>query len=79
MVGASVLSACATAPAKPTSPEKAQPIQVPTANSMPVALTAPLPQGGCEGHYTEEARRAAVEGTVILDVIIGETGLVRDV
>jgi periplasmic protein TonB len=41
--------------------------------------TMPLPQGRCEGQYTEEAKRAAIEGTVILDVIISETGRVRDV
>jgi periplasmic protein TonB len=41
--------------------------------------TMPLPQGRCEGQYTEEALRAATEGTVILDVIISETGHVREV
>jgi protein TonB len=41
--------------------------------------TMPLPQGRCEGQYTEDARRAAIEGTVILDVVISETGRVRDV
>ena len=32
--------------------------------------TMPLPQGQCEGKYTPEALRAAIEGTVILDVIV---------
>jgi protein TonB len=41
--------------------------------------TMPLPQGRCEGKYTAEALRAAIEGTVILDVIVSETGRVRDV
>jgi protein TonB len=41
--------------------------------------TMPLPQGRCEGKYTPEAIRAAIEGTVILDVIVSETGHVRDV
>jgi protein TonB len=41
--------------------------------------TMPLPQGRCEGQYTEDAKRAAIEGTVILDVVISETGRVRDV
>jgi len=41
--------------------------------------TMPLPQGRCEGQYTEEAKNAGIEGTVILDVIISETGRVRDV
>jgi periplasmic protein TonB len=41
--------------------------------------TMPLPQGRCVGKYTEEAKRAAIEGTVILDLIVSETGRVRDV
>jgi protein TonB len=41
--------------------------------------TMPMPQGRCEGKYTPEALRAAIEGTVILDVIVSETGHVRDV
>jgi periplasmic protein TonB len=41
--------------------------------------TMPLPQGRCEGKYTPEALRAAIEGTVILNVIVSETGRVRDV
>jgi protein TonB len=39
----------------------------------------PMPEGRCEGKYTPEALRAAIEGTVILDVVVGETGRVRDV
>jgi len=39
----------------------------------------PLPLGPCEGRYTDEARRTGVEGTVILDIVVGEDGLVRDV
>ncbi len=41
--------------------------------------TMPLPEGRCDGKYTEEARSAAIEGTVILDLIVTETGRVRDV
>ena len=41
--------------------------------------TMPLPQGRCVGKYTDEAKSAAVEGTVILDLIVSETGRVRDV
>ena len=41
--------------------------------------TMPLPQGRCEGKYTPDAMRAAIEGTVILDVIVSETGRVREV
>ena len=39
----------------------------------------PLPRGRCIGHYTEEAKRAAVEGTVVLDLVVGEDGRVREV
>jgi protein TonB len=41
--------------------------------------TMPLPQGRCVGKYTDEAKRAAIEGTVILDLIVSETGRVRDI
>jgi protein TonB len=41
--------------------------------------TMPLPQGRCVGKYTEEAKRAAIEGTVILDLIVSETGRPRDI
>jgi protein TonB len=41
--------------------------------------TMPLPQGRCVGKYTEEAKRAAIEGTVILDLIVSETGRARDI
>jgi TonB family protein len=37
----------------------------------------PLPLGECTGKYTDEAREAAVEGTVILDLIVGEDGRTR--
>ena len=39
----------------------------------------PLPQGRCFGKYTDEAREAGVEGTVVLDLIVGDDGRVRDV
>jgi periplasmic protein TonB len=39
----------------------------------------PEPLGRCDGKYTEEARGAALEGMVILDLIVSETGRVRDV
>ncbi len=41
--------------------------------------TMPLPQGRCVGKYTDEAKRAAIEGTVILDLIVSETGRTRDI
>ena len=39
----------------------------------------PLPQGRCAGAYTEEAKKAGIEGKVILDLVVDETGAVRDV
>jgi protein TonB len=39
----------------------------------------PLPQGRCVGKYTDEAKRAAIEGTVILDLTVSETGRPRDI
>ncbi len=43
------------------------------------ATKLPLPQGRCFGKYTEEAKAAGVEGTVVLDIIVGEDGKVRDI
>jgi protein TonB len=39
----------------------------------------PLPQGRCTGQYTEAARQAGLEGTVVLDLVVGENGAVRSV
>lgn len=39
----------------------------------------PLPQGRCSGKYTDEARAAAIEGTVVLDLIVDETGHAREI
>lgn len=39
----------------------------------------PLPQGRCSGKYTDEARAAATEGTVVLDLIVDEQGRARDI
>jgi periplasmic protein TonB len=41
--------------------------------------TMPLPQGRCVGKYTDEARKAAVEGTVVLDLVVGAAGRVTQV
>lgn len=45
----------------------------------PLLGKMPSPVGLCAGQYTDEARRAGLEGTVILDVVVGEDGWVRDV
>jgi TonB family protein len=39
----------------------------------------PLPVGRCVGKYTDEAKQAAVEGTVVLDLVVGADGVVREV
>jgi TonB family protein len=41
--------------------------------------TAPLPKGVCAGKYTDDARAAGIEGMVVLDLVVGEDGNVRDV
>lgn len=41
--------------------------------------TMPLPQGRCAGKYTDEARAAAIEGTVVLDLVVGEDGRTREI
>ncbi len=64
--------------AKPTGtavkPLAAAPAQAYEVTRMPV------PIGDCRGnYYTEEAKQAGVEGMVILKVLVGEDGRVRDV
>jgi TonB family protein len=39
----------------------------------------PMPLGRCSGKYTDEARAAAVEGVVVLDLIVDERGRARDI
>jgi periplasmic protein TonB len=41
--------------------------------------TPPLPQGRCTGKYTDDAKTAGIEGTVVLDLVVGEDGHVRDI
>jgi protein TonB len=41
--------------------------------------TMPLPQGRCAGKYTDEARQAAIEGTVVLDLVVGPDGRVSNI
>ena len=43
------------------------------------ATKMPLPQGHCYGKYNDDALKAGIEGTVVLDLIVGEDGRVRDV
>lgn len=39
----------------------------------------PLPRGRCAGKYTDEARAAAIEGVVELDLIVDAEGKARDI
>jgi protein TonB len=43
------------------------------------ATKMPLPQGNCSGKYNHEALAAGIEGTVVLDLVVGEDGHVREV
>ena len=83
-------SSAGTGPALPvgnTLQTKPGRVKVAAANVKPLAAPVqayevtkmPLPIGRCTGKYTEEARQAGLEGTVILDIVVGEDGAVRDV
>lgn len=61
----------------PSGPADARPLPAPAAAYEVTKL--PMPQGRCTGAYTEAARAAAVEGVVILDLIVDETGRARDI
>jgi periplasmic protein TonB len=39
----------------------------------------PLPRGRCTGEYSDAAKAAGIEGTVILDLIVSEDGSPRDI
>jgi TonB family protein len=78
-----------TGPAVPIgNTTKAAPTGTPNQGSVkPLAEPAapyevtkmPLPLGRCAGKYTEEAKAAAVEGVVVLDIVVGEDGRARDI
>ena len=70
-----------TTRAEPSTQAHAGPAPQPLA--APVAAVEvtkmPMPQGRGSGKYTEEARAAAIEGTVVLDLVVDETGHARDI
>lgn len=83
-------SQAGTGPAMPVgNTVRPRPGQQPVADAPVKALAAPvaayqvtkmpLPEGRCTAKYTEEAREAADEGTVILDLIVGEDGRTREI
>jgi protein TonB len=47
--------------------------------SMPDGTIVPVATGTCTGVYPEAAKRAGVEGVVILDLVVGEDGRTRDI
>jgi protein TonB len=62
---------------KAAAPGKVKPLAAP-AQAYEVTRM-PLPKRRCVGVDTEEARQAGIEGTVILDLVVGEDGRVREV
>jgi TonB family protein len=61
------------APAAEAAPALAPPVPAYEVTKMP------LPQCPLAGRYTDEAKAAAIEGTVVLDLVVGENGRVREV
>jgi periplasmic protein TonB len=60
-----------------TAPTNVKPLAEPVAAYE--ATKMPLPQGNCSGKYNAEALAAGIEGTVVIDLVIGEDGRTRDV
>ena len=59
------------------TPGPAKPLAAPAAAFEVTKM--PLPLGRCSGKYTDAAKEAGVEGVVVLDLIVDETGRARDV
>jgi len=66
---------------KPTRTAAAPAAVKPLAAPVPAyqVTTMPLPKGRCSGEYTEAAKQAGLEGTVVLDLVVGEDGTARDI
>jgi protein TonB len=69
-----------------SAPQGSRPAAPPadkTVSGAPVAAAdvtkMPLPQGRCAGAYTEAARAAGLEGVVVLDLVVDETGRARNI
>lgn len=77
--GANVMPVGNTATPQPGPPSTA-PVKPAAAPVAAYEVTKmPMPQGRCSGKYTDEARSAAIEGTVVLDLIVDEQGHARDI
>ena len=63
--------------AGPKEPDKVKPLAVPTAIAEVTKM--PTMRGKCDGKYTDAAREASIEGTVVLDVTVDATGSARDI
>ena len=66
-----------TNPSAPTSKKGGDSLGAPVAAYEVTKM--PMPQGRCFGKYTDEARQAGIEGTVVLDLIVGDDGRPRDI
>lgn len=61
----------------PTPPAKVKPLAAPVAVAEVTKM--PTVKGRCEGKYTDAAREAGVEGTVVLDLVVDEQGHVTQI
>lgn len=57
---------------RPKAVKKVAPLAVPV-QAWEVS-TMPTMRGRCQGKYTDEARQAGIEGTVVLDLVVGPDG-----
>ena len=62
---------------KPTKKKQIKPLAAPA--KVYEVTKMPLPRRRCSGRYTEEARAAGIEGTVVLDLVVDEEGRARDI
>jgi protein TonB len=59
------------------APAQVRPLAAPVAAYEATKL--PMPQARCFGKYTDEAKAAGVEGSVVIDLIVGEDGRAREI
>ncbi|MBI5609868.1 MAG: TonB family protein [Deltaproteobacteria bacterium] len=60
---------------KPLAPSLPPPVPAHQVEKAPEMKDRDL----CRGQYTEEARQAAIEGSVVLDLVVGEDGKAREI